>query len=820
MKKFIGVMVAAIITSVAIFGFSPAKAVSESYIMVQDWRGGFAMVDPETRAYTPLVLREDVRAKGWSLNGRYFAFSEGEYGNNPTVRVYDFVDRQELPFVAAGQYEGWHPDGRLILKTGETETSYQYAAANVQTGTVTSFSYGTPALSTHHTYSPDGTKLAFVDITPTTNEEPPALTVRTLANGQDQIVQTISTSETQMAWSLNGQVLAFQFRTGWRHQIGVMTATGAVINMTSDLTTTHVNPTLSPDGSEVVFSRYVPPVEDGEDGYFEVIGRQITPTGPGAIRTILSGYRSNDYYLTQFWRPVAEPEPIVDTDGDGTPNSTDECDSQPGPASNHGCPIILHFEWTAPDRLQADPNGLITNYPAIATQHPGVVANPTQGVLVDYPINFHVTANNGEPCSPAHTYTWKVNGTPVAMQQSGCDFAFRFPEEKNYSVTVESTDGQFTAIPHSGEVKINDYLIFSIGDSVASGEGNPHSQGVWAYAPCHRSSYAGATQAALKLEKEDNKSSVTFVHLACSGATAAHGVFGTYKGLGGQLGTPLPSQIQQIAMATGATPDAQGIMQPKRKIDKLFMSIGANDIGFSPIARTCLTSEDCPTQVLRTVDGSATSNTYWRDIWGSDPEILPGDTLSAAVRRKLNKLPNGYRAIDACLGTGTTLASCITSSILGANYRELLFDQAYRNAMLQNAPVAMNSSDIIVSHYFDPTKHQSDGEIVACDPVIHFVNQVLSKSEGEWASQFVLRGPNVTHRSLNEHITAAATQYGWGLIDGVAEAFEPYGYCAANQSWIVSIGEALLNSSGPAGALHPNELGQAYYGDRMYSKLQ
>lgn len=821
-RKVLILAAVSLVGSVAFFGFSPTKAVGESYIMAQDPNGGFGKVDPVSGQYTPIIQRSEVRTAGWSPNGRYFAFEEGLEAST-TVRVYDTQNNQELGLLLPGRFESWHHDGRLIYKTGEDETNgYQYAAVNVQSGASTSFSYDTPLRSTHHAYSPDGTKLAYINMTAPESEEggPAIIVIRNLANGQEQNVKEMSSGMARMSWSLDGEVLAFQFRNGWRHHIGVKTASGTVLDVTTDLpgSTTHFNPTLSPDGSEVVFARHVAATET-EDSYYELVGRQLGFDTAGTARTIRTPYAptGSDYSPDQHWRPVAEQAP--DTDSDGTPDSTDECDNQPGPSSNAGCPIQLNFDWTAPDRLQANSSDLITNYPAIATQHPSLVINPTSGVLVDYPIKFHVTNDEGEPCDPSLTYTWKVNGTPVTTQQNGCDFTYTFTNEEIYSVTVEATDGQFDAIPYTGDVKINDHLIFSIGDSVASGEGNPHSQGVWAYAPCHRSAYAGAAQAALKLEREDNKSTVTFVHLACSGATAAHGVFGTYKGLGGQLGTPLPSQIQQIAMATGATADAQGVLQPKRKIDKLFMSIGANDIGFSAIARTCLTAEHCPTQILRTLQSSNTNNTYWQDIWGGDSEILPGDNLSMVVRKKLNKLPNGYRAIDACLGTGTTRAGCVVNSVFAANFNELINDSAYRNAMLQNAPVVMDSDDIVVTHYFDPTKHKVDGEIASCDPVIHFANQVLSKTEGEWASQFVLRGPNVAHKALNQHITDAGTLYGWRVISGIAEGFEPYGYCAGTSSWIVSIGEALLNSSGPAGALHPNEAGQAFYGDAMYETL-
>jgi hypothetical protein len=40
-----------------------------------------------------------------------------------------------------------------------------------------------------------------------------------------------------------------------------------------------------------------------------------------------------------FRIPVSAPPPPTDTDGDGVPDDTDNCDTEPGPASNGGCPI-------------------------------------------------------------------------------------------------------------------------------------------------------------------------------------------------------------------------------------------------------------------------------------------------------------------------------------------------------------------------------------------------------------------------------------------------------------------------------------------------
>ena len=53
----------------------------------------------------------------------------------------------------------------------------------------------------------------------------------------------------------------------------------------------------------------------------------------------------------------------------------------------------------------------------------------------------------------------------------------------------------------------------------------------WEDCPCHWSEYAGQAQAALQLEQADPRTSVTFVHLSCSGATILEGLIGAYAGI-------------------------------------------------------------------------------------------------------------------------------------------------------------------------------------------------------------------------------------------------------------------------------------------------
>jgi len=72
-------------------------------------------------------------------------------------------------------------------------------------------------------------------------------------------------------------------------------------------------------------------------------------------------------------------------------------------------------------------------------------------------------------------------------------------------------------------VKLEDFLIVGLGDSNASGEGNPDVPGLarplWEDFRCDRSAQSYQARAASAIEKASDHSSVTFVHLACSGAS-------------------------------------------------------------------------------------------------------------------------------------------------------------------------------------------------------------------------------------------------------------------------------------------------------------
>jgi lysophospholipase L1-like esterase/uncharacterized membrane protein YqjE len=196
---------------------------------------------------------------------------------------------------------------------------------------------------------------------------------------------------------------------------------------------------------------------------------------------------------------------------------------------------------------------------------------------------WSVTFKLAEDCHPNVVYRWFVNGMPVEPKRADrCDFVASdaFPIQGDYKVEVKATvEG------HEDEgletVEVKDWLIVSIGDSVASGEGVPEkwssSYARWQNDRCHRSAYAAPALAAQELAAENPTVSVTFVHLACSGATIAKGLIGGYAGLvHSRSASDLPPQVDELrTLAKERTPTA------------LLVSIGANDVGFSSIIKRC-----------------------------------------------------------------------------------------------------------------------------------------------------------------------------------------------------------------------------------------
>jgi len=244
-----------------------------------------------------------------------------------------------------------------------------------------------------------------------------------------------------------------------------------------------------------------------------------------------------------------------------------------------------------------------------------------------HPIELWLASNGlqlqGQRCE------WRIGGELVATADcsarvSGPGVSLPYPTGADISVNVVGE--QPITVPAS----VTDLLIVGMGDSFASGEGNPNlpvafgdvkrfrnlyplrlandatGSATWTDTLCHRSLYGQQFRAALQLAVENPRLSVTYLDYSCSGAGIDEGILGpqTYVERiadsdpnaatkpsarpisGGSRDGELYRVLRDLCLKK---PEQNGDLWTcpdgkfRRNIDFLFLSVGGNDIGFSNV---------------------------------------------------------------------------------------------------------------------------------------------------------------------------------------------------------------------------------------------
>ncbi len=222
---------------------------------------------------------------------------------------------------------------------------------------------------------------------------------------------------------------------------------------------------------------------------------------------------------------------------------------------------------------------------------------------------------------------WRIGGQLVAQTScadrvSGPGIELPYPAGAEISVNVVGE------APIITEAKVKDLLIAGMGDSFASGEGNPNlpvafgdtrrfrnfyplrrqndagGNAQWTDELCHRSLYGQLLRAALQIAVENPQASVTYLDYTCSGASIAEGILAPQTYVERVASTERSAQLAAPQVAGGAkdsqlyrlmrelcrdTPDVKDGIPTcpgnnfRRTLDFLFLSVGGNDIGFSNI---------------------------------------------------------------------------------------------------------------------------------------------------------------------------------------------------------------------------------------------
>jgi hypothetical protein len=311
-------------------------------------------------------------------------------------------------------------------------------------------------------------------------------------------------------------------------------------------------------------------------------------------------------------------------------------------------------------------------------------------------------------------------------------------------------------------MNVRDIFIVSVGDSAASGEGNPDRTGsYWDFDPtttdisaewedvaCHRSRQSFHTRAAIAIDESDPRSTVSYWNIACSGATISELVDRTQ---------PSFSHGPQLRFLRDK------LCHPgcSRKIDVLLISAGINDLGMSKIIKGCAAAG-----IHRQVHPAA-----WKAIdsfWGPFPNCE--DALVGAA--------------DAASGIPTRIVEMA--------------------AAIEHLNLSVGTA--ILSQYPVRALTDATGTEGGCD-LLDTITQSMAH-RAHLAGLAMNSGIVDAVRYLQAHPLGHVEE--WRVITGAVDAFEGHGYCAKGTSdWFIGLWESMTQQDDPEGTLHPNATGHA-----------
>jgi hypothetical protein len=422
----------------------------------------------------------------------------------------------------------------------------------------------------------------------------------------------------------------------------------------------------------------------------------------------------------------------------------------------------------------------------------------------------------------------------------------------DYTITIERDAGDSVASSATVTAFPADaFVIVSIGDSVASGEGNPvipsvrtsdvstHlHEGYWDSLnwwkrdsdgnptvllddppsfSCHRSTSAGPARAARKIQDDNPDWNVVFMHLACSGAKI--------KDMKGQL------------------KHAERYLPEGQNIDALMVSVGANNVagGFGSVVDSCLfgnclTDEELGRNIDASMDGLANNVDV---AWCENNEL--GCSTECSLKSfscEANCDDNDIACLEDC---SDELSSCNTkcnNQLTDCMEHSSYF---YLNELIEGYTAGV--TDVYLTEYFDPTgdlfgRYPRFKVQAKCTPIL------MPELEWEFLHNEMVCGLNYAGHDaatefefnyVGERPTPCTVPGGecrlplsWGCRSGkggIARAFRKHGYCVVQPfSYVVKIGESAFKQGERLdknfqGVAHPDNKGHWVYGRKLAESI-
>lgn len=393
---------------------------------------------------------------------------------------------------------------------------------------------------------------------------------------------------------------------------------------------------------------------------------------------------------------------------------------------------------------------------------------------------------------------WRIDGRLVAEAScaervNGPGIELPYPGGAEISVNVVGEP------PIIAEARVRDLLIAGLGDSFASGEGNPNlpvafsdtkrfrnmyperkrndagGNAKWTDPLCHRSLYGQQLRAALQIAVENPQASVTFLDLSCSGAGITDGILGpqTYveRIAGGERsdastsraisGGERDSQLYRLLREICAErPEMRrGLAHCpgnafRRQLDFLFLSVGGNDIGFSNIVAWAS---------LRDTASTAIAAFFGATV--SDAEF---------TRRMRDILPDSYARLAAALEATVP----VTSAGDGVFDPSRIVLTAYPDLVTNEAGEICEAA---------PSEGADEDRYAANQSLDMFSSWLTARSSRLIAvrEQFAI---------LHKRMRDLAGDHGWSFAGRVYadRMFEGHGFCARNLRRVEDPAEQLM----------------------------
>jgi lysophospholipase L1-like esterase len=408
---------------------------------------------------------------------------------------------------------------------------------------------------------------------------------------------------------------------------------------------------------------------------------------------------------------------------------------------------------------------------------------------------------DGREIDTAKTSSCKLGNHPADPPVLRLDV----PALGSYFVTLSVTNWDGKSASTVREVTVRDLLVVTFGDSSASGEGNRDQDTGWEERRCHRSRTSGPALAAQYLEQADPKTSVTYLNLACSGASVTSGIIGPYASQQNDFQDFVPLEPQTDALVRaicGGRPAWRCQPSQQRPVDILTINIGVNDLGFSSLLTDCDTSacleHHWDTALHERINGLLTHNRTAPSCKTAQQrfEEIPGVDQAAALKR------------GAAIGQANKY--CDTAN-WGHGFQYIadrLKDEGVKVAQTYLSTYPVN---FLSGARGQPETTEGCG----------FLSNI-----GQDEAKFMTQWGYV----LNNVIQQEAVRLGWYPVTGLPTAFRGHGYCALTpapgdpelrnrEPFFVTYNQSLREQGNQDGTAHPNRRGHAAWATRYLAAI-